>query len=781
MAAAQAADPALVYAALVGGTGTDNITATAVDAQGNVYVTGTTTSSNIPNSRSLGGETEINASSDSGATFQPVSDTPFRYVYSLAADPKTPGTLFAGGYDTIYKSTDNGRTWHAGQAAFPPGSFPPPLPAAAIAVSGVTAAIVVDPLNPNNVYAGRQPGGVVRSTDSGQTWTLANAGLGASEYVTSLAVDPFQPSNLLLATFNGLFRSTDGAGTWAQVSLPVAGYPVRVLFDPLARGTAWLQDNGALLKSTDGGQTWTTKSNNSLATLFAIDPTNSNVLYGNVPGGLARSTDAGNTWQVIGPAVSQLAIDPANPSILVVVAQGGIQRTTDGGATWHAGGPESSDVRALLFSPADPKSVYLASNKAGDAFVAKLNRAGDKLLYATYFGGHGLDSPNSIAVDANGNATVTGYTQSSDFPVTPGAFQTSPIQGAGAQAFVTKLNANGDGFVFSTFLPGVGPSAVAADAAGNVYVTGSTTSAGFPVTAGAFQTTHPSISPPYTGNAFVTKLSADGSSLVYSTFLGGSVHDVGNGIAVDADGNAVVAGTTSSTDFPVTHGALKTATSTAGNSFVTKLNATGDGLIYSTFLGGTGFGVATAIALDGAGNAYITGSAGSPDFPVTAGAYQPRLSSSLCFYPLSCQPGCIGPSLGFEPPADVFLTKLSPDGSSLLFSTYVGGECPARATGVAVDPQGRAYFAASTLARRFPMVAPVESAGVCGDFNTVAGELSATARAFCSRPIWTRVNRPPSRSIPPPPGTWAARRARRRWSCRLRRRPPIPTARTRTW
>src|SRR5439155_726812 len=189
------------------------------------------------------------------------------------------------------------------------------------------------------------------------------------------------------------------------------------------------------------------------------------------------------------------------------------------------------------------------SSGQGDGFVTKLNPAGSALVYSTYLGGSGPDDGKGIAVDAAGNAYVTGSTASSNFPTTIGAFQT--IKGGSGNAFVTKLNPTGSALVYSTYLGGSGAigdygAGIAVDAAGNAYVTGITSSSDFPTTAGAFQTT-------FGGglyDIFVTKLEPTGSALVYSTYLGWSALDKGYGMAVDTSGNAYVAGLTYSTDFP---------------------------------------------------------------------------------------------------------------------------------------------------------------------------------------------------------------------------------------
>src|SRR3989441_149346 len=261
------------------------------------------------------------------------------------------------------------------------------------------------------------------------------------------------------------------------------------------------------------------------------------------------------------------------------------------------------------------------------------------LAYSTYLGGTGFDEGFGIAVDSLGQAYVTGVSASLDFPMTAGAFQPR-FAGGSLDAFVTKLNPTGVALAYSTYLGGTGDEegfGIAVDATGNAYVTGLTNSnLDFPTTAGAFQ---PS-SPGGISDAFVTKLNAAGAALVYSTYLGGTGDEDGFGIAVDAAGHAYVAGITFSPDFPTTARAFQPS-SPGGDAFVTKLNPSGAALVYSTYLGGTGSDLGFGIAVDSFGNAYVTGQTFSSDFPTTEGAFQTTFG---------------GGGGGF----DAFLTKVNP-------------------------------------------------------------------------------------------------------------------------
>src|SRR5438046_915685 len=304
-----------------------------------------------------------------------------------------------------------------------------------------------------------------------------------------------------------------------------------------------------------------------------------------------------------------------------------------GSSGWDYGSGIAVDAAGSAYvtgstSSADfPTANALQAAKAGfqNAFVTKLNPTGSALVYSTYLGGSGGDGGTGIAVDTAGNAYVTGSTRSIDFPTV------NPLQaayGGDGDAFVSKLDAAGSALLYSTYLGGSGSDAgcgIAVDTCGNAYVTGETRSTDLPTTPGAIQTTYGGSCMTCVGDAFVTKLDATGSALVYSTYLGGSSGDEGLGIAVDAAGSAYVTGGTGSADFPTTAGAFQT-TYGGGDAFVTKLNATGTALVYSTYLGGSrgdgGFG----IAVDAAGSAYVTGSTNSTDFPTTPGAIQTTYS-----------------------------------------------------------------------------------------------------------------------------------------------------------
>jgi len=313
------------------------------------------------------------------------------------------------------------------------------------------------------------------------------------------------------------------------------------------------------------------------------------------------------------------------------------------------------------------------------AFIAKIAADGASLVYLTYLGGELTDYVNAIAVDAAGNAYLTGTTSSTTFPVTLLAYRSKPGSG-----FVTKLSADGSALLFSTYFDGVQGEAITFDASGNVYVAGGADGAKFDTTPGAFQ------SKGYLGHgdAFVFKLNPYGTRLLYSTLVGGTFDDWATSLAVDQQGNAYIAGITASvpayahlagpegfTPFPTKPGAYYHP-GDRSDVFVTKINATGTALVYSVLMGGSAFDWLVGLVVDDAGSAYFAGY-GTPDFPLTPGAFDSGYSGG-------------------------FVGKLSADGSQLLYSTHLGGVRLNDAELAWVDSLGRAVVIGSSINNRFP-------------------------------------------------------------------------------
>jgi Beta-propeller repeat/Abnormal spindle-like microcephaly-assoc'd, ASPM-SPD-2-Hydin len=350
-----------------------------------------------------------------------------------------------------------------------------------------------------------------------------------------------------------------------------------------------------------------------------------------------------------------------------------------------------------------------------DAFISKLDPTGSVLVYSTYLGGSGTDSGNGIAVDGSGNVYVDGYTYSTDFPTTPGAFQTACGGGCSGNtfdAFITKLDASGSALVYSTYLGGSGndygaSNSIAVDSSGNVYVTGATYSTDFPTTPGAFQTACGGGCS--TADVFISKLNPSGSALVYSTYLGGSGYDVGQGIAIDSSGNAYVSGGTYSTDFP-TMNPLQSMSGGNEDAFVAKLNPTGSALVYSTYLGGDEQDGGTGIAVDNSGDVYVTGFALSSNFPTTPGAFQTACGAD-----------------------SAFVTELNVAGSTFIYSTCLGTN--GFASAIALDSSGDAYVTGGTGAP-FPLVNPLQPKYGGGGYDAFVSMLNAAGSALVFSTYW---------------------------------------------
>ena len=449
---------------------------------------------------------------------------------------------------------------------------------------------------------------------------------------------------------------------------------------------------------------------------------------------------------------------------------------TDGGLSIAVDTSGNAYVFGGTRSPDFPTTAALFQTNSGgvDAFVTKLNPAGSALVYSTYLGGSADEQTfggSGIAVNASGEVYVTGNTFSTDFPTTPGAFQRTPSNpcviciGGCVHPFITSLNAEGSALKYSTYLSGCGlewSNAIAIDADGNAYVAGGTESPDFPTTPGALDSALCTVEFPE--DAFITKVNPVGSALVYSTLLGGCATDRAEGIAVDISGNAYVAGTTLSADFPTSTGALQPAMRGHQSAFVAKLDALGSALVYATYLGGStstlagyeGVDWGGPIVVDSSGSAYVAGTTASTDFPTTPGALQTALAGNIDVFLTKVNPDGsnldystylggsgseseqgiyldrggdvyltgITTSTNFPTTPDafqahlrgtqnVYIAKVNPEGTELLYSSYLGGSGDDGGYGIAVDPSGNAYVTGQTTSTDFPTTT--------GAFQTISG------------------------------------------------------------
>ncbi len=566
-------DPVIDYSTFFGGIGSDEGFAVAVDATGNVYVTGTTYSSNFNTFAPL---QAINRGGKFDAFVTRINAAGTGIVYS---------TYFGGGGE------DAGR----GIAVDSSGS---------VYVAGIT---------------------------NSQDFTTRNAFQPA---ITGLAEDAFitrinaEGTGLIYSSYLGgsnidqAFAITLDAGGDAYVAGSTASSDFRTR-NPLQPG---YRGNTDVFVARVRG-----------------DSAGSSLIYSTYIGGSAFDEAYGIALDAFGNA-------------------------------YVTGVTSSNDYNTI--NPLQPNNAGGGS----DAFVTKINAQGSALIFSTYLGGSAVDVAYGITVDLNTNAYVTGHTFSTDYPVF------NPLQDTNrgnADAFVTRLNASGAGFVYSTYLGGsAGDFArgIAVDANSNAYIAGRTASTDLP--------TRNALQPNNRGNldAFVARLNLTGSQLVYSTYLGGAEDDLGFAIAVDGAGNAYVTGDTRSTDFN-TRNPLQAANRGGIDAFVSKLNNPGSALIYSTYLGGAGEDLGLSIALDTAGNAYITGYTSSNDF-TTRSPIQPVSKGGL----------------------EVFVTKILADASDIAFSTYFGGNGSDTGNAIAVDGSGSCYITGATTSTNLPTRTPIQAA-----------------------------------------------------------------------
>jgi hypothetical protein len=338
----------------------------------------------------------------------------------------------------------------------------------------------------------------------------------------------------------------------------------------------------------------------------------------------------------------------------------------------------SEDFCAVFGSVPGYQPVYQGET---DAFVAKIRADGSGLAYCTFLGGDDWDVGRAIAVDKLGNAYVAGGTWSADFPTTPDAVQ--PALAGLRDAFVAKLDPAGAALLYGTFFGGAGQDEAVGVQVGTsdgvhddlVHVAGWSNSADLPVTSGV-------LGPVYRGNTdgWLAMLNLASPSLVYATYLGGSGVDRPAGLALSA-GQVVAAGSTQSADFPTTPGALAAGPLGGQDGFLTQIAPDGSGLVFSTFVGGSGDDSVSALAVGSEGTLFLAGATTSADFPTTAGA----LSTAL------------------RGPRDAALLRLTPDGASLLYGTYLGGGDVDQALGVAVGGVGHVVITGSTASADFPV------------------------------------------------------------------------------
>lgn len=677
---------ALSYVTYLGGKLNEFAYGVAVDEAGNAFLTGTTNSPDFPLRNAL--QSTLKGVSDGFVAKLSADGTRLIYATylggsndenSCAITTDAAGNAYIAGNSTsadypvvnaaqnalrsrsFFVSTDGGSTWTA--RALPRG--------------GDLRKLVFDPHNPAILYAALETS-IFKSTDHGLTWNAT--GINPPAQITDFVIDPGDPQYLYIGTFNGLYRSVNGGATIA----PVAGSIARSITSLLAvaplSATLYAASGNSLYKSNSRGEFWNSVTgfgfSNSPTTAVVIDPTQITTIYA-AQVGVWKSLNEGLSWSFpfFQYQMYDLAIERVNPQtlygIMLFSPNGNLIKTTNGGGQWLGLDFPSNVAPARVFT--DPE-------RSGVVYVTTRSHG----LYKSTDGG------TTWAAINTGLATL---------PISTLAFEpansTNLYAGTigSADAIVSKLSADGSTLLYSTYLGGDGGDtalSLAVDAAGSAYVAGSTESLNFPIVPSNPGGTV--VQPRLGGgvDGFVAKLNPTGNVLSFSSYFGGSARDTVNDLAVDNAGRIYLAGTTSSTDFPRVR-PLPGGQELRGfvDGFVARINANGTAFDYSTYLGGNARDEVRSIALDAAGNAHVCGVTASTDFPL-ANALQTKNGQ-----------GSSGD--------DAFYSKLRPDGTQLLVSTYLGGSISDQGRGIALDTSNNVYLTGVTTSADFPTHNPLRT------------------------------------------------------------------------
>ena len=589
------------------------------------------------------------------------------------------------------------------------------------------------PANPGTFYAA-SGNEVFKSTDDGSTWTLLSS-FASSVNIQSLAVDPTNSSILYAATVsNGLYksvnggvtwtaidsanasgiyvdpaapnivfatsgpdllRSADGGNTWTQVTTgPSYG---SVAFDPFSAGTIYYASGTAIFKSTDTGQTFAplgSPSSQAYISVLTPDPHHAGVLYAGTTSGIYQSADGGNTWTLkVAGVTTALVADPQTSSFYGNISGYGIVTSSNGFASTTPIGPNEPQVTQLIVSSTNLLEI---SSSTTDAFVVKLDNNGN-VVYSTYFGGSGSDAATAVAVGFDGSLYVTGSTNSADLPVTSGAYlSTLPVSNGEGGGFVFKLNPDG-ALAWATYFPQPNILAIAVDSLGDPFV-GGATAGGLPTTTGAYQT---SFQQSVTSNGFFGVIGPTAGFVTKLNAKGtGLIYSTY--VPTDNDNNTVEGVQALVVDAGgnawMGVGVNPNIAAPGPNATVVELNPTGSAVLASAVQ--PSLGAVAALALDAQSNVYVAGYFGdNGTFPATPGAFQSAPQPAIPTLPYEASSGGGG---------DAFVAKFDSSLTHLLAATLLGGELPDAATSIALDASGTVIVGGYTDSAGFPTRAPFQ-------------------------------------------------------------------------
>jgi hypothetical protein len=706
----------LVYSTFVGGTSLELAAEITIDVAGNAYITGRTYSSDFP-ATSGAYDTTYNGRDDAFIT--KINSTGSSLVYST----------FLGGTSDEYSSgiaIDS-----LGNAYLTGYTFSSDFPTTA------------------GAYSTRNNGHIdafVSKIDSTGSSLIYSTFLGGSvsDYSNGINVDSSGSAYVVGWSESYNFPVTAYAGTSSS--------SIKMFVTKLnPSGTGLIYSSGIAASFYPSGNHFNT---------FALDKSGNVYITGSLVSAYTYPTSM-DAYDRSFDGYSDVFVTKLNSS-------GGYAYSTFLGGKYSSGEDQSNSIAidkdgyAYIIGSTTSFDFPTTSNTydrtlsgSKDVFIVKIDKTGSNLVYLTYLGGSDVDIGYSIKVNSSGEAYLVGGTTSSNFPTTPGSYDTTYN---GNDVFVTKLNASGSALIYSTYVGTVSiydECNIAIDTSDNAYITGSTRSPGYPTTPGSYDTTYNYY------DLFVTKLNATGTGLVYSTYLGGGDYTMSRGIAVDSLGNAYITGDTQSSNFPTTPGAYDTSFNSSiqyyADVFVTKLNPTGTGLVYSSYLGGAEWDRSEAIAIDGSGNAYITGFTPSLDFPITPGAYDTSFNGVSNIYgnfgnSFVAKLDSSGSNLAYSTFLDegvskdigvdgsdnayiigsisyptyyssVFVKKLNKFGNKMIYSTLLGKTYKSFGNAIAVDKSGYVYITGYTDSAKFPVTRAAYDTSINGTVDAFISKL----------------------------------------------------------
>ncbi len=755
-------DPVIIFSTFWGGTGSDTGTAVKTDAQGNIYLTGATVSTNFPTVNPIQPQigntsffhafvTKINPAGNNVIYSTYLGGNSEDYANSLSVDANGNVTVAGRTYSTNFPIVNASQNQLGGSA----DGFITRLNANGSAILFSTylggtgfEEILGAKLDTTGraVLAGRTDSAdfptvapyrsnlsgaaFFRSVNTGSSWTSGILAPGVNTVSTIAVRGSGNLSNVVYAGTNrGIYRSNDGGANWIQVGQNDLSISVtKIVVARTNPNILYAVAGGMIFKSVNGGDNWTNIQGSIFTSILsaAVDPTNADrVLVGGF-GGIFRTIDGGTNWTDVSitnnfNSVNSLAIDPVNPQIVYAGTSQRIYKSTIGGGSWLAvnNGIPFLQTFSDLFIDQTTNTIYAAGQ---NGLYKSIDSAASWMTYntANLFNIRSLaqDSSNPAnlfaatggglffrSLDAGASWIQTGDGLNPNTLLAVAATNNAVLLGgyAGTDAFVSRLTTTGSGLDYSTYIGGIlNDTANSVDIGSDNLITiaGTTNSSNFPV-ANAIQ---PNIGGG--SDAFITKLNQNGSALVYSTFLGGAANDSGAAVAVGSDGAAYLTGSTLSQNFPVVNAFQTTCASCSSfisDAYVAKLNAAGSSFTYSSYLGGASGDSGLSIAVDSQNRAFVGGSTASTNFPIL---------------------DAVRPTSGGG--TDGFISQIKSDGSGFIYSTYYGGSGTDSVKSLAIAPEGNIIAAGETSSVNFPTASPLQPS-LAGSSDTFLAKIGTAA------------------------------------------------------